>query len=72
MKISYVKNPVKLFAAVLLLTFAQQSAVYADGEQQCRGEIQNLLNSYQQALNDSDTNKVIPLYTGDGIFIAVK
>ena len=69
MNMSYLKNPVTLIAIILLLAFMQQSLVYADNEQQCRIDIQRLLNNYQQALNDSDTKRVLPLYTDDGVFM---
>ena len=69
MNMSYLKKTVKLIAMILLLVFIKQSLLYADNEQQCRADIQQLLNSYQQALNDSDTNRVMPLYTDDGIFM---
>jgi uncharacterized protein (TIGR02246 family) len=32
-------------------------------------EIENLLFSYRDALNASDVNKVLPLYTNDGVFM---
>jgi uncharacterized protein (TIGR02246 family) len=66
------KNPLKLLTVLFILALALPSAANADKEQQCRADIQLLLNSYQQALNDSAINKVVPLYTDDGIFMPSK
>ncbi len=35
-----------------------------------RGEIEQLLNKYEQALNTSDVNAAVQLYTDDGVFMA--
>lgn len=63
------KNPLKLWALLLILVTALPSVANADKEQQCRADIRLLLDTYQQALNDSATNKIVPLYTDDGIFM---
>ncbi len=34
-----------------------------------KSAIENLLFSYRDALNSSDVNKVLPLYTSDGVFM---
>jgi len=38
-------------------------------EKQDKEQIQNLLMNYQEALNTSDANKAVNLYTKDGIFM---
>ena len=38
-------------------------------EKQDKEQIQNLLMNYQEALNTSDANKAVSLYTKDGIFM---
>ncbi|VAW62527.1 hypothetical protein MNBD_GAMMA11-1069 [hydrothermal vent metagenome] len=60
---------VKTLIVSIFLVLGFQSTANAGKDQQCKADIQRLLNSYQQALNASDENKVIPLYTNDGVFM---
>jgi len=69
MNILYLNNSIKILAMFLFLSLGQQSVASENKEQQCKADIQQLLSSYQQALNDSDTNKVVALYSDDGIFM---
>lgn len=66
------KNPLKLWALLLILMAGLPSVANADKDQQCRADIRLLLESYQQALNDSATNRIVSLYTDDGIFMPSK
>jgi len=72
MSLNNLKHSLKLLTLVLILVSGLPSAANADKDQQCRADIQLLLNTYQQALNDSATSKVVPLYTDDGIFMPSK
>ncbi len=63
------RSPLKLWTLLLILVAALPSVANADKEQQCRADIRLLLDSYQQALNDSATNRIVSLYTDDGIFM---
>jgi len=54
--------------AIFLLQFGIQSTALASDEQ-CKTDITALLKSYEQALNDSDVDKVLNLYAEDGIFM---
>jgi uncharacterized protein (TIGR02246 family) len=42
----------------------------ARAQQSQRAEIEQLLNKYEQALNSSDVNAAVQLYTEDGVFMA--
>ncbi len=69
MKIHYRKNIVKLCGLLSLLTFGQVSTVYANNNLQCKVGVERLIGSYQKALNDGNTGKVLSLYTPRGIFM---
>jgi len=66
------KNPLKLWTLLLILTAGLPLVANADKDQQCRADIRLLLESYQQALNDGATNRIVSLYTDDGIFMPSK
>ena len=55
-------------------TLAQQpqatSAKSSAGDTRQRAQIEQLLNKYEQALNTSDVNAAVQLYTDDGVFMA--
>ena len=55
-------------AAVLFLTLAHGSEAQ-DPSNTDQGEIQTVLDSYEQALNASDVDAVIALYADDGVFM---
>jgi uncharacterized protein (TIGR02246 family) len=42
----------------------------AQAQQPQRAEIEQLLSKYEQALNSSDVNAAVQLYTEDGVFMA--
>jgi len=69
MNIYYVTKILKILTAILLLGLGLSTAASADKSQQCRANIQLLLNDYEQALNNSDVKRVVSLYTDDGIFM---
>ncbi len=58
-----------MLMTAICLSIGVQSTVIAGTDQQCKTDIQALLNSYQNALNSSDVDKVMPLYTEDGVFM---
>ena len=60
----------KLFIAFAL--FATTLFIVTDVKSQSteRGSIERLINSYRDALNTSDANKVVALYTADGVLLA--
>jgi len=63
------KSAITALIAILFLQTTFQSVANAENDPQCRTDIQALLKNYQKALNASDTKKVIPLYTNDGVFM---
>ena len=42
----------------------------AHAQQPQRAQIEQLLNKYEQALNSSDVNAAVQLYTDDGVLMA--
>lgn len=71
------KNHLALAAACLALQVtavpalaqqAQNASASADTRE--RAQIEQLLNKYEQALNTSDVNAAVQLYTADGVFMA--
>jgi len=46
------------------------SAESSAGDTRQRAQIEQLLNKYEQALNTSDVNTAVQLYTDDGVFMA--
>lgn len=63
-----IQNTMKQLTLILMFSLWLPVA-HAGQDQQCKADIQILLNSYQQALNDNNADKVTPLYTDDGIFM---
>ncbi len=59
---------VSIGAAVLFLTLASGSEAQEPADID-RGEIQTVLDSYEQALNASDVDAVLALYADDGVFM---
>ncbi len=71
------KNHLALAAACLALqviappVLAQQpQKASASADTRERAQIEQLLNKYEQALNTSDVNAAVQLYTADGVFMA--
>ena len=68
-----------IFSAVFLISFVscknetknQSNNLNQNTMEQSTGksEIEKLLFDYRDALNTSDVNKVLPLYTNDGVFM---
>lgn len=56
----------------MLLVPVFQSAANAGIDSSFEADIRILLNSFQQALNVSDVNKVAPFYEDEAIFIPSK
>lgn len=54
---------------VIYLSLGVQSTVVAGSDQQCKTDIQALLDSYQSALNGSDVDRIMPLYSENGVFM---
>lgn len=59
---------VKVIASAALLAAA--TGLNAQEHEADIAEIESLLNKYESALNASDTQSIIPLYTDDGVFMA--
>jgi uncharacterized protein (TIGR02246 family) len=72
MSVKYHQNICKRLLTIVLLVSAIPLTASADQNQAERKQIKHLLNSYQQALNSSDTASVVPLYTDDGVFMPSK
>ena len=74
------KTYLTVVAACLALQVAAQPALAQQtqgasaktqaAESQQRAQIEALLNKYEQALNTSDVNAAVQLYTDDGVFMA--
>jgi uncharacterized protein (TIGR02246 family) len=61
----------KTYLALVASCLALQVAIpSAQAQQPQRAEIEQLLNKYEQALNSSDVNAAVQLYTDDGVFMA--
>ena len=58
-----------MLMTAICLSIGVQSTALAGTDQQYKTDIQALLNSYQNALNSSDVDKVMPLYAEDGVFM---
>lgn len=61
------KNTLAVAASFLALQLVAPSA---QAQQPPRAQIEQLLNQYEQALNSSDVNAAVQLYTEDGVFMA--
>ncbi len=72
MKINELIHITKRLLLILLFVPTLAVAANTNKNQHDRQQIKLLLNNYQQALNNSDTSKVIPMYTTDGIFMPSK
>ncbi len=71
------KNHLTLAAACLALQVIAPAALaqkpqkaLASTDSRERAQIEQLLNKYEQALNTSDVNAAVQLYTADGVFMA--
>ncbi len=69
MHFKFFANPLLMLMTIIYLSFGVQSTVVAGTDQQCKMDIQALLGSYQKALNSSDVDKIMPLYSEDGVFM---
>ena len=55
--------------AIVIVMMGSVLPAMANTSLQDRQQIKYLLNNYELALNASDTSKVLPLYTDDGVFM---
>lgn len=60
----------KLFIAFALFASTLFIATEAKSQSNEKGSIEKLILSYRDALNASDANKIVTLYTADGVLLA--
>lgn len=59
-----------LFFAIAIITSTFITTSHAQGQSNAKTEIEKLIFSYRDALNASDVNKVVALYTTAGVLLA--
>jgi len=64
-----IAHSILILMTVIYLSFGIHSTAVAGADQQCKMDIRALLDSYQSALNSSDVDRIMPLYSEDGAFM---